>query len=202
MRLDDYPFEPRPGEYLAFVGRISPDKGVATAIRVARKAGWPIRLAARMPLDQPHNPEAQRDWQYYEAEVEPLLREPAVEYLGELDDAAKAALLSGAAGLLFPIDWPEPFGLVMIEALACGTPVVALRRGSTPEIIVDGVNGFLAVDESGLIAAVGRLGEIDRHTCRAGVEQRFSAASMAEGYERTFAALLGMACANSAGEAA
>jgi len=198
--LDAFPFQPRHEGYLAFVGRISPDKGVDSAIRVARRVGLPLKLAARMPLRQAGNPEAQRDWEYYEQAVKPLLAEPGIEYLGELADEDKNAVMAGAAALLFPIDWPEPFGLVMVEALACGTPVLAFRRGSTPEVIEPGVNGFLAADEDELVSAVMRLPELDRARCRAGVQERFSAAVMASGYEQAYAKALGTACASPGSE--
>lgn len=178
--------------YLAFLGRISPEKGLDTAIEVARRTGLPLKIAARMPLNQPHNADAQRDWCYYREAVEPHLKEPGIEYLGELGTVEKHAFLAGAMGLLFPIRWPEPFGLAMVEALACGTPVISLRRGSAPEVIEDGVTGFVVDDEEGLVRAVSRLSEIDPARCRAVVERRFSAAAMAEGYEQAYYHVLGM----------
>ncbi|HVA23931.1 MAG TPA: glycosyltransferase, partial [Chloroflexota bacterium] len=138
------------------------------------------------------NQEAQRDWRYYHEAVEPHLKGPGVDYLGELGTADKHAFLAGAMGLLFPVRWPEPFGLAMVEALACGTPVIALRRGSVPEVIEHGITGFVADDEDGLVRAVSRLGEIDPARCRAVVERRFSPSAMAEGYEQAYYRLLGM----------
>jgi glycosyltransferase involved in cell wall biosynthesis len=191
LDLDRFPYRAAGGEYLAFIGRIAPEKGLDTAIAVARRAGLPLRIAARLPLDQPDNAEAQRDWRYYRQVVEPLLRQPGVEYVGELAGPEKAAFLGGAAALLFPIRWPEPFGLVMIEALACGTPVLATRRGSVPEVIEDGVTGLLADDEDGLVRALARLPSLERARCRAAAEARFSAASMAAAYERIYLSLAG-----------
>jgi glycosyltransferase involved in cell wall biosynthesis len=191
--LSAFPFRPASEGYLGFLGRIAPEKGLETAVEAARRAGRRLRIAARMPLDQPNNPEAQRDWRYYREVIAPLLKAPHVEYVGEVAGEAKARLLGGADALLFPIRWPEPFGLVMAEALACGTPVVALRRGSAPEVVRDGVTGFLADDEEGLVRALGRLSEIDRARCRAEAEARFSVASMADGYEAVYCRLLGLA---------
>jgi glycosyltransferase involved in cell wall biosynthesis len=183
---DEYTFNPGPGRYLAFLGRVSPDKGVDTAIRIAINSGWPIRIAARMPLPYKDNPEARRDWQYYENDVQPLLQGPNVELIGQVADAQKDDFLGNAAALLFPIRWPEPFGLVMIEALACGTPVLALRAGSVPEVIRDGVTGFVRDSEEELTEAVKQLGEIDRSQCRAEVEGRFSGGCMAQQYEQLY----------------
>jgi glycosyltransferase involved in cell wall biosynthesis len=189
--LDQFTFNPRPGRYLAFLGRMSPEKGLDTAIRVARRAGWRLVIAARPPLPFTHDPNVRADWEYYEQVIQPLLREPGIELLGEVGGREKDEFLRNAAALLFPIRWPEPFGLVMPEALACGTPVLALRHGSVPEVLEHGVTGFIADDEDGLVAAVERLDEIDRARCRAVAERRFSAAAMAERYERVYARLLG-----------
>jgi glycosyltransferase involved in cell wall biosynthesis len=188
--LEEYTFNPKPGRYLAFLGRISPEKGVDTAIRVAQAAGMPIRIAARPPLPQTSNPQVARDWRYYEEEVQPLLQGPDVELIGQVGGPQKNDFLRNAAALLFPIRWPEPFGLVMIEALACGTPVLALRHGSVPEVVEDGVTGFVCAAEDELVAAVSRLGELDRARCRAEAERRFSAGAMAERYERVFERLV------------
>ena len=188
--LRRYTFNPRPGGYLAFLGRVSPDKGVDTAIRIARRAGLPIRIAAREPLPFRDDPEVRRDWEYYEQVVRPLLREPGVEFVGEVGGEDKDVFLRDAAALLFPIRWPEPFGLVMPEALACGTPVLALRCGSVPEVVRDGVTGFIRDTEEALVEAVGHLGELDRARCRAEAERRFSPGVMADAYERVYAGLL------------
>ncbi len=192
--LGAFTFSPRPGGYLAFLGRVSPEKGLDTAIRVARRAGLPLKVAARLPPPDAHYPTARADRAYYEGVVRPLLAAgPGVEFVGEVGGRAKDALLGGAAALLFPIRWPEPFGLVQVEALACGTPVLALRRGSVPEVLADGVTDFIRDDEGGLVAAVGRLGALDRARCRAEAERRFSAAAMAARYERVYRRLLGAA---------
>jgi glycosyltransferase involved in cell wall biosynthesis len=189
--LEEFPFNPRPGSYLAVLGRIAPEKGIDTAIRVARRAGIPIKIAAREPLPLDGDPNARRDREYYEQVLQPLLREPGVDFVGEVGGTAKAQFLGEALALLFPIRWPEPFGLVMIEALASGTPVVALRAGSVPEVIEHGSTGLIATCEDGLVDAVRRLDVIDRASCRATAERRFSAAAMADQYERLYAELIG-----------
>ncbi len=188
--VDRYTFNPRPGRYLAFLGRISAEKGVDAAIRVAQRAGMPLKIAARMPLPRNNAPEVTRDWDYYERVVQPLLERPGVDSVGEVDESEKNELLGHAAALLFPIDWPEPFGLVMPEALACGTPVIAFDRGSVPEVLRDGETGFVCDGEDAMVEAVGRVGEIDRARCRKEAETRFSAAAMADRYEEVYARLL------------
>jgi glycosyltransferase involved in cell wall biosynthesis len=190
IELGGYTPEPRPGAYLAFLGRVSRDKGVDTAIRVADRAGKTLRIAARMPLPYRDDPEARADWEYYQDEVEPLLGRRRARMVGEVGGRRKDAFLGQAAALLFPIRWPEPFGLVMAEALACGTPVIALGRGSVPEVIEHGVTGFVCDDEDAMVAAVGRLGEIDRRRCRAEAERRFSPDAMAGAYERVYRSLV------------
>jgi glycosyltransferase involved in cell wall biosynthesis len=182
-----------PGRYLAFLGRISPDKGVDRAIEVARRAGMPIRIAARMPLPTAGSADAQRDWRYYEEVVAPLFREPFVEYVGEVGGAEKAEFLRGAAALLFPIDWPEPFGLVMAEAMACGTPVIAPPLGSVPEVVADGESGFVRDGVEAMARACRELDRIDRRACRAHVQRRFSARAMADGYEAVYRRVLNAA---------
>ena len=178
--------------YAVFLGRIAPEKGLDSAIRAARAAGLPIKVGARAPLDQPNNPEAQRDWRYFEESVKPLLGLPGVEFVGEIGPAQKADFLGNAAVLLFPIRWPEPFGLVMIEALSCGTPVVAIGRGSAPEVIEHGVTGFVVDDEDGLVPALERIHEIDRARCRQVACERFSVATMASAYQDAYRRLLGV----------
>ena len=167
----------RPGDgrggYLAFLGRMSPEKRPDLAIRIARRAGIPLKMAAKVD---------RADREYFEAVVRPLLREPQVEFLGEIRQEEKGRFLGDALALLFPIDWPEPFGLVMVEALACGTPVVAFRRGSVPEVLEDGVTGFVVDDPQGAVAAVERVARLDRRRCRQAFEERFTAERMAQDY--------------------
>ena len=144
-------------DYLAFVGRINSEKRPDLAVEVASRTGYPLRVAAKVdPMDV----------EYFETEIEPLFAEANVDFLGEIGELAKPEFYAGAAATLFPSDWPEPFGLVMIESLAAGTPVIALRRGSVPEILVDGVTGFICDDEDEMIQAVERLDEIDPDECR------------------------------------
>jgi len=161
-------------EYAAFLGRISPEKGVDKAIRIAGKAGLKLKIAAKVD---------KADQVYWDEQIKPLINaSPWVEYIGEINDAQKPAFLSGAHALLFPIDWPEPFGLVMIEAMACGTPVIAFNRGSVPEVIDQGVSGFIAHDEASAIAALNRVDELDRTLVRRTFDRRFTARRMAEDY--------------------
>jgi len=163
--------------YLAYLGRIAPDKGPDRAIRIARACGLPLRIAAKVD---------KADEAYFDAVIRPLLDGPGVEMIGEISERKKPAFLSGAIGLLMPIDWPEPFGLVMIEAMSCGTPVIAFNRGSVPEVIDDGVTGFIVEDETTAIAAVGCLDRLDRAAVRARFEMRFTARRMAEDYLATY----------------
>ncbi len=166
--------QPMKPEYLAFLGRISPEKGIEAAIRIAGRVGIKLKVAAKVD---------NADRAYFERCVEPLLKaNPNVEFIGEINDAQKPAFLSGAHALLFPIDWPEPFGLVMIESMACGCPVIAMRRGSVPEVMDDGVTGFIVDSEDEAVAAVGRLSTLDRHAVRARFEQRWTARRMARDY--------------------
>ena len=170
-----------PGRYLAFLGRLSPDKGPETAIRLARAAGMPLRIAAKLPR-------AER--RYFKERIEPLIDGDQVQIVGEVNDRTKNSFLANAACLLFPIDWPEPFGLVMIEAMACGTPVIAFRRGSVSEVIDDGVTGFIVEDEPAALRALQRLADLDRRRVREGFERRFSSRQMAENYVRCYQALI------------
>jgi glycosyltransferase involved in cell wall biosynthesis len=163
----------RPGEYLAFLGRISPEKRVDRAVEIARRLGMKLRVAAKVDA-------ADRD--YYRAEVEPLFRDPLVEYIGEIGERDKSAFLGGARALLFPIDWPEPFGLVMIESMSCGTPVVAWDCGSVREVIDEGVTGFVVNDLDAAVRATEKAVELDRRRIRQAFERRFSAARMAADY--------------------
>jgi glycosyltransferase involved in cell wall biosynthesis len=190
IELDQFTFTPQSGRYLAFLGRMSPEKGLDVAIRVARRAGVPLRIAARPPLAFDHSPEVRRDREYFEQVVEPLLSGPDVELIGEVGGADKDEFLRNAAALLFPIRWPEPFGLVMAEALACGTPVLALGEGSVPEVITHGVTGFVCQLEDELVRAIEWIPELDRRRCRAEAERRFSPGAMADAYETVYAGLL------------
>jgi len=165
--------QPAKPSYLAFLGRISSEKGIDCAIRIARRAGLPLKIAAKID-------KVDRD--YFEEQIRPLLSLPGIEYVGEINDGSKSAFLSGALGLLTPIAWPEPFGLVMIEAMACGTPVVAFNRGSVPEVVDPGLTGFVVDDEEGAVAAVARLPGLSRPKIRRRFEQRFTARRMAEDY--------------------
>ncbi|MGA7866775.1 MAG: glycosyltransferase family 4 protein, partial [Stellaceae bacterium] len=163
--------------YLAFLGRIAPEKGPDHAIRIARACGIPLRIAAKVDKADQH---------YFDSVIRPMLDGLGVEMIGEISDREKPAFLSGAVGLLMPIDWPEPFGLVMIEAMSCGTPVIAFNRGSVPEVVEDGLTGFIVEDEAAAIAAVGCLDCLSRATVRARFEQRFTARRMAEDYLATY----------------
>ncbi|HEY0204212.1 MAG TPA: glycosyltransferase family 4 protein [Acetobacteraceae bacterium] len=165
--------QPGPHGYLAFLGRIAPEKGPDCAIRIARACGLPLRMAAKV---------SDADRSYFEAVIQPMLAEGGAELVGEINDAEKPAFLSGARALLMPISWPEPFGLVMIEAMACGTPVIAFNRGAAPEIVEDGRTGFIVEDEAGAAAAIARLGRLPRAAVRAAFEARFTARRMAEDY--------------------
>jgi glycosyltransferase involved in cell wall biosynthesis len=186
LPLEEYTFNPRPSGYLAFLGRVSPEKGLDTAIEVAQRSGLPLKIAARTPLPFRHDPNVRADWDYYENVVQPLLQGSRVELIGQVGGREKDEFLRQARALLFPICWPEPFGLVMPEALACGTPVLALRQGSVPEVIEHGRTGFVCDTVDELVEAVGRIDEIDRARCRAAAEQRFSASVMTGQYEQLF----------------
>jgi glycosyltransferase involved in cell wall biosynthesis len=161
------------GDYLAFLGRISPEKRVDRAIEIARRAGLKLRIAAKID---------RADLDYYEREIEPLMSAPHVEYVGEIGEREKCDFLGCARALLFPIDWPEPFGLVMIEAMSCGTPCIAWRAGSVPEVIQEGRNGFIIESIEEGVAAVHRAAELDRASVRAEFDQRFTVERMARDY--------------------
>ena len=161
------------GSYLVFLGRISPEKRVDRAIAIARRAALPLKIAAKIdPADR----------EYFAAEIAPLLAEPGIEYLGEIGEPAKTELLGGALALLFPIDWPEPFGLAMIEAMACGTPVIAFARGAAPEVVDPGTTGFIVSSIDEAVACIERARRLDRRECRRQFERRFCAARMAREY--------------------
>lgn len=163
----------QPGQYLAFLGRISPEKRVDRAIEVARRVGMPIKIAAKIDA-------VDRD--YFESHIRGLLRDPLVEYVGEISESEKSEFLGNAYALLFLIDWEEPFGLVMTEAMACGTPVIAYRRGSVPEVIDDGVSGYIVDNMEDAVEAVGRIPALNRLKIRKVFEDRFSARRMCHDY--------------------
>jgi glycosyltransferase involved in cell wall biosynthesis len=170
---DALSFSPNPEGYLAFLGRICPEKRADRAIEIARRAGLPLKIAAKVD-------KVDRD--YFESVIKPLLREPGVDFIGEIAQEEKSSFLGGARALLFPIDWPEPFGLVMIEAMACGTPVIAFDHGSVSEIIEDGRSGYVVSDLSSAIEAVHRVDSLDRAVCRQTFLESFTARRMAEDY--------------------
>jgi len=170
-----------PGKYLAFLGRLTADKGPDVAVRIAKSVGMPLKIAAKVPRAEKG---------YYAKTIAPLVDGDQVQLTGEVNDQAKGEFLANAAALVFPIDWPEPFGLVMIEAMACGTPVIAFRRGSVPEVIDDGVTGFIVESEAEAVDAIRRLPELDRHRVRSVFERRFAAKRMAEDYVRHYQKLL------------
>ena len=175
----------KPGSYLAFLGRLTADKGPESAIRIARAAGMPLRVAAKVPRGERV---------YFKERLEPLIDGNQIRLIGEVNDEAKQPFLAGAAALLFPIDWPEPFGLVMIEAMACGTPVIAFRSGSVPEVVDEGVTGFVVDDEGQAVQAVKRLGELDRRRVHERFEERFTADRMAEDYVSHYQSVANVGC--------
>jgi len=168
----------KPDGYLAFLGRITPDKGPEAAIRLAKAAGRPLRIAAKIPRGENR---------YFKERIEPLLNGNEIEFVGEVNDRDKEEFLGRAAALLFPIDWPEPFGLVMIEAMACGTPVIGMRRGSVPEVLGDGISGFVVDSEQEALAAIHRINMLDRRKVRSEFERRFTCRRMAEDYVKLYA---------------
>jgi glycosyltransferase involved in cell wall biosynthesis len=168
-------------EYLAFLGRICPEKRADTAIKIAAQSGLPLKIAAKVD---------KVDQEYFKTVIEPLLQGADVEFIGEINEAQKPAFLSGAKALLFPIDWSEPFGLVMIESMACGTPVIAFNRGSVPEVIDHGVTGYVVEDATSAVAAVQRLDELSRTEIRAQFERRFTSKIMAQNYVDAYTSLL------------
>ena len=166
--------------YFGFLGRIAPEKGIDRAIRIAEHCGVPLKVAAKVD---------RTDQDYYDEQIAPMMRSGDVEYIGEINDGEKSEFLSGAIALLVPIDWPEPFGLVMIEAMACGTPVIAFNRGSVPEIVEDGLTGFIVEDQTGAIGAVDRLALLSREKIRRRFEERFTARRMAQEYLAAYRSL-------------
>jgi len=169
------------GGYLAFLGRISPEKRVDRAIRIARAVGLPLKVAAKVD---------KVDAEYFRDEIEPMLDSADVEFVGEINERQKSRFLGDARALLFPIDWPEPFGLVMIEAMACGTPVLAFKRGSVTEVIDEGVTGFIVSDEEEAVRKMGALLALDRAAVRRRFEARFTAERMAKDYVKVYKKLL------------
>ncbi len=173
-------FNPK-GGYLAFIGRVSPEKRVDRAIRIAQAVGLPLKIAAKVD---------RIDMEYFKTVIEPMLGAPGIEFIGEIDERRKPGFLGEARALLFPIDWPEPFGLVMIEAMACGTPVLAFRNGSVEEVIDDGVTGYIVESEEEAIRKVGALLGLDRARVRRRFDERFTATRMAADYARLYRSLV------------
>jgi glycosyltransferase involved in cell wall biosynthesis len=170
-------FSSEPGDYLAFLGRLSPEKRPDLAIEIARRSGIPLKIAAKID---------RADREYFDTVIRPLLSAPGIEFIGEINEAQKQDFLGGALALLFPVDWPEPFGLVMIEALACGTPVIARPCGSVPEVLRHGISGFIESSVDDLVDAVHKVHDISRRTCRDEFERRFTAEAMADNYEQVY----------------
>ncbi|PWT87367.1 MAG: glycosyl transferase, partial [Acidobacteria bacterium] len=178
---DTHSFRPNPGKYLVFLGRISPEKRCDRAIRISKKTGIRLKIAAKV---------SRKDQEYHDQIIKPMLNHPAIEFVGEVNEREKDDLLGNALALLFPIDWPEPFGLVMIEAMACGTPVIAYRNGSVEEIVEHGKNGFIVDELPEAIHAVENIPSISRMECRNIFERRFSAARMAREYVEVYKELI------------
>jgi len=175
--VDQFPFSEQQGDYFLFLGRIAVEKRPDWAVEVAKRTGIKLKVAAKVdPYDQ----------EYYDREIKHLFDHPLVEFLGEADEQEKRQLLAGARALLFPIDWPEPFGMVQIEALACGTPVLAMNRGSVPEVLRHGVSALIGNSVDELVALAPHLGQLDRRACRREAELRFSSRAMAQGYEQVY----------------
>jgi len=181
LPAEKYRFRAEPGRYLAFLGRISPEKRVDRAIEIAKQVGMPLKIAAKID---------RVDKDYFDVVIAPLLRNSLVEFVGEIDEREKDEFLGNAYALLFPIDWPEPFGLVMIEAMACGTPVIAYRGGAVPEITVQGHTGFVVEALEDAVTAVRRIPQLSRKRCREVFEKQFTAARMASDYVRVFDRLI------------
>ena len=182
LPADLHAFYPQGGDYLAFLGRISPEKRVDRAIEIARRAGMPLKIAAKIDA---------ADREYYESVIKPLMEDPNVEFIGEIGEHEKAEFLGNAYAYLFPIDWPEPFGLTMIEAMACGTPTIAFHRGSVPEVMQEGVTGFIVDDMDQAVAAVDKIASIERTACRNVFDKRFTATRMAEQYIDLYQSMVG-----------
>jgi glycosyltransferase involved in cell wall biosynthesis len=185
----DFRFHAGPGSYLAFLGRIAREKRVDRAIEIAKACGWPLKIAAKVDPS---------DVLYFKNEIAPLMKHPLIEFVGEIPDSKKSDFLGHARAMLFPIDWPEPFGLVMIEALACGTPTIAFRCGSVPEIIDDGVTGFIVDSVEEAIESLKRIPKLSREKCRQVFEERFSASRMVKDYLSIYARIQSEAPARAA----
>jgi glycosyltransferase involved in cell wall biosynthesis len=181
MAIHELPLQEKAGDYVAFLGRVSPEKGLDQAIEIAIRSGKKLKIAAKVD---------RADQDYFQRKIKPLLNHPLIEFIGEIGNADKARFLGNAMALLFPVNWPEPFGLVMIEAMACGTPVIAYPCGSVPEIVLHGVTGFVVHDVEEGVAALNRVGEIDRVACREHFELNFSADRMAKDYLNIYQTLI------------
>ncbi|MBE9209171.1 glycosyltransferase family 4 protein [Nostoc sp. LEGE 06077] len=181
--VSSYKFHPEPEEppYLAFLGRISPEKGPHLAIAIAKQSGWRLKMAGKVDVV---------DVDYFEREIKPLIDGEQIEYLGEANHQQKNALMGGAVATLFPITWREPFGLVMVESMAAGTPVIAMKLGSTSEVIAEGETGFLCNSVTECVNAINKIAELDRYTCRQYVENHFSLQRMTDGYEEVYRQIL------------
>ncbi|UKO97888.1 glycosyltransferase family 4 protein [Nostoc sp. UHCC 0870] len=181
--VSSYKFYPQPDEppYLTFLGRISPEKGTHLAIEIAKKAGWRLKIAGKVDVV---------DVEYFEKEVKPLIDGQQIEYLGEANHTQKNILMGGAVATLFPITWREPFGLVMVESMASGTPVIAIKLGSTTEVIAHGKTGFLCNDVEECVSAIAKVADLDRYACREYVQNRFSLQAMTDGYEEVYRQIL------------
>jgi glycosyltransferase involved in cell wall biosynthesis len=177
LPLEKYRLSKQQGTYLAFLGRICPEKGVARAIEIAKRFAMPLKIAAKVD---------ETDRRYMEMEIRPLLNHPLVEFIGEISDEDKVGFLGNAYALVSPIDWPEPFGLVMIEAMACGTPTVAFRRGSVPEVIDDRITGYIVENVEEAVQALQTIEQFDRARCRHVFEARFSSKRMAKDYVQIY----------------
>ena len=180
--VDSFKYYPRQGKYLAFVGRMSPEKRPDLAIEVAIRTGIPLKIAAKMDY---------REVSYFESYIKPMLDHPLIEWLGEVDEMEKRKLMGNALALILPIDWPEPFGMVFIESLACGTPVITCPRGSVPELLKDGVTGYSGCTADALIEAVAKVRSVSRHGCRRYAKRRFDMRRMALEYVNVYSKVLG-----------
>jgi glycosyltransferase involved in cell wall biosynthesis len=181
--LSTYKFHEKPQDppYLAFLGRISPEKGTHVAIEIAKRSGWRLKMAGKVDVV---------DVKYFEEEIKPLIDGKQIEYLGEADHTQKNELIGGAVATLFPITWREPFGLVMVESMAAGTPVIAMELGSTSEVIAHGKTGFLCHNVDEFVEAIDKVGQLNRHTCREHVMNHFSVQRMTDGYEAVYQQIL------------